>query len=276
MPTVPCAFGDTGSSSPRVGYGFRPATPPVAGSGGSGTVTFHGSSQCSDFTGSNATKTTLATTSPGDLVIVGVGSENQSAVFGTPSGNSLTYTNKVSDNTSNRGQGALYVSSVDAVGASGWNISETVTTSLANWGLAAVVLTGASGVVGATNVADFNVVGQLAQLSLTTQSDHSAIVMLIADWQAADHTTRVYQTINGFTPAVGGTGEIAGVRTVGQWSFYMAYWPDAGLAGAKTVGTTTEQWNGGFSIMAVEIKAAAGSSASPSDPRWWADSLASY
>lgn len=230
-------------------------------------VAFSNKSQCSDFAVSNATKTTLATTAINDLVIVGVGSENTSCVFGTPSGHSLTYTQKASRNVSNRGQGALYVTGLETAASSGWSVSETVTTALANWGLAALVLTGCSGVVGATNATDFNLAGTLAQIPLTTTAANSAIVFLLVDWQAADHSTRVYQTINGFTPAVGGTGEVCGVRIIGQYSIYMAYWPDVGAAGAKTVGTTTEQWNGGFSMMAIEIQGAGGGAVSRSVPR---------
>lgn len=217
---------------------------------------FSNKSQTSDFTASNATKTTLATTAVGDLVVVGLVGENLGTVYGTPSGNSLTYTAAVARNVSNRGNAALYVSSLDAVGATGWSVSDTVTTTLSNWGLGAVVFSGcAASAIGATNVADFNTAGSLGQISLTTTADHSAVIWLMADWQAADHSTRVYQTINGFTPVVGGTGEVFGVRTIGQYSGYMAYWPDAGLAGAKTLGTTTEAYNGGMVMCALEIKA---------------------
>ncbi len=237
------------------------------------TIAFSNKSQCSDFAGSNATKTTLATTATNDLVVACLCAENTATVYGTPSGHSLTYTSGVTRNVSNRGNGAIYVSGLETSGASGWTLSETVTTSLAEWGLACAVFSGcASSAIGATAAADFNAVGSTGALSITTTAANSAVVWMMVDWQAADHSTRVYQTVNSFTPAVGGTGEIVGVRTIGQYSVYAAYWPDVGAAGAKTVGTTTEQYNGGFVMMAVELKAAAGGggpTARAPRPRLW-------
>lgn len=222
------------------------------------TVAFQNKSQCSDFAVSNATKTTLATTVVNDMVVVGLATEQNPGIttFGTPTGHSLTYTLGVTRGATSRGNGSIYTSSLETAGASGWSVSDTVTGTLTNWGLGAVVFSGTGG-VGASSSADFNTAGTLAQLALTTTAANSAIVWLLVDWQAADHSTRVYQTVNGFTPAVGGTGEVYGIRVIGQYSAYMAYWPDVGAAGAKTVGTTTEAWNGGFSMMALEIKAGA-------------------
>lgn len=245
-------------------FAAAPPSPPPS------TITppvFSNKSQCSDFTVSNATRTTLATTAIGDMVIVGLVAESNSTAFATPTGHSLTYTNAVSRSVLNRGSARVYTSSLETAAATAWNVSETVSIALTNWGLGALVLSNTSG-IGATNAADFNAAGTLGQLSLTTTQDHSAIVWLMTDWQAADHSTRVYQTINGFTPAVGGTGEVFGVRTIGQYSGYMAYWPDVGLAGTYTVGTTTEQFNGGFVMCALEIKGTATSSAAvPRSPR---------
>jgi hypothetical protein len=96
-------------------------------------------------------------------------------------------------------------------------------------------------------------------LTLTTESDSSAIVVVVTDW-AAKSGARTWRTVNGYTPTPveGGNGlERTYFQDGVRYTVYAAYYPDVGAAGAKTVGLSAPTGQN-FSIVAVEVKGAKG------------------
>jgi hypothetical protein len=73
-------------------------------------------------------------------------------------------------------------------------------------------------------------------LSVTTTGDHSAVCLIVLDANAVSGTSRTWLTVNGFTPSAGNGLELGYTLVSGTYGIYIAYWPDAGLAGTKTVG----------------------------------------
>lgn len=94
-------------------------------------------------------------------------------------------------------------------------------------------------------------------LSITTTQDNSAIVVVVADWNTVDGASRTWRTVNSITPTSGNGYERSYVLDPGgAFTYYAAYYPDAGAAGAKTVGLTAPSTMR-YVICAVEIKGAA-------------------
>jgi hypothetical protein len=93
-------------------------------------------------------------------------------------------------------------------------------------------------------------------VGITTQQDNSAIVAVIGDWTAAT-TTRTWLTVNGITPTVANGFERSYFSDGAHMGYYVAYWPDAGAAGLKTVGLSAPSTMR-YVICAVEIKGAQG------------------
>ena len=125
------------------------------------------------------------------------------------------------------------------------------------YGLAAYVFSGSDGVGASARTA---ATGGAASLAITTSFDNSALVVVCADWSAADGTSRVWRTVNGYTPTVGNGQEKAYFRDSAHYAAYSAYYPDAGTAGSKTVGLSTPS-GGDFELAAVEIRGSAGGAA---------------
>lgn len=88
---------------------------------------------------------------------------------------------------------------------------------------------------------DRNVLAATAtpSISFTTAADNSAIVLIMVDWNAADGASRVYRGIGSGTTPVAGGGQEFYFRDSLHYTVYMAYWDDAGAAGAKTLGISS-------------------------------------
>jgi hypothetical protein len=216
-----------------------------------------------DVWNTNTTPKTASTTvGVGDILAVMGASEDADADhLQTPTGGGLTYTL----------QNAVEVSAFTT--AYGWTApsssSQTFTLSVSTvsgvavWGFSALRFSGSDG-VGAT--AKDNVSGAAPTLNITTQQDSSALVVIIGDWNAVDGASRTWQTVNGTAPSAANGFETTYFRDAARYTVYVAYYPDAGLAGSKTVGLSAP---GGqkYSIVAVEILgSAATSSASTPEP----------
>ena len=137
--------------------------------------------------------------------------------------------------------------------------SETITvtfTSNASYRFGGNVIrfSGASG-IGASSKA--NAYSGSPSVSITTTQANSAIVVIVGDWNARSGT----QT---FTSNGGAGNPTLLTGYPGDNTYYgvaIAYYPDAGTAGAKTVGMsapTGQQW----AIIAVEVKGTAGATGS--------------
>jgi hypothetical protein len=120
-----------------------------------------------------------------------------------------------------------------------------------------------AGGVGAS--AKTNVASGAPSLSITTTQDNSAIVVAVGDWNAADGASRTWRTVNGTAPSAGNGFELSYFRDSSRYTVYLAYYPDAGVAGSKTVGLSAP---GGqkYAIVAVEIKGTGGGGGAVSIP----------
>jgi hypothetical protein len=102
-----------------------------------------------------------------------------------------------------------------------------------------------------------NVASGAPSLNLTTTQDNSAIVVAVGDWNAGDGSARTWRTVNSITPSAGNGLELTYFRDTVRYTLYLAYYPDAGSAGSKTVGLSAPSGQK-YSIVAVEIKGTGG------------------
>jgi hypothetical protein len=94
-------------------------------------------------------------------------------------------------------------------------------------------------------------------LNITTLQANSALVVVVADFNAADGASRTWRTVNGITPTAGNSMELTYFRDGSRYTVYIAYYSDAGATGSKTVGLSAPSGQS-YSIIAVEIKGTAG------------------
>lgn len=95
-------------------------------------------------------------------------------------------------------------------------------------------------------------------LNITTVQDDSAIVVVIGDWNAIDPVSRVWTTVNSIAPTSGNGYERYCALVSGQYAYYVAYYPNAGAAGAKTVGIASGVAGTKPTIIAIEVKGSSG------------------
>jgi len=93
-------------------------------------------------------------------------------------------------------------------------------------------------------------------LAITTTQDNSAIAVIVADFNAIDGASRTWRTVNGTAPTAANGFERTYFRDASHYTLYVAYYPDAGTAGAKTVGLSAPAGQT-YSIAAIEVKGAA-------------------
>lgn len=105
--------------------------------------------------------------------------------------------------------------------------------------------------------------GAAPALGITTLFDNSAIIYMVGDWAATDGATRTHRSVNGFTPTAGNGQELLYFTDGSNYTVYCAYIPDAGNAGAQTVGISAPG-TGDCLVIAVEIQGTPG--APPSGP----------
>ena len=188
-------------------------------------------------------KTVSITVDNGDVVVVCAGTDATGGL-GSPSGGGLTYTLQQAD-------GVVAVVVHTTIGTS----TQTFTLSQpdpggADFGVNALRFAATAG-VGASTVA--TVSGVDGSVSLTTQADNSAVVVLIVDFGAVDGAARTWKTVNGITPTVGNGLEATYNLDAGIYTVYAAYYSDAGAAGANTFGISAPT-GGNYSVIAVEVK----------------------
>jgi hypothetical protein len=127
-------------------------------------------------------------------------------------------------------------------------LTVTFTKSEAYFGGNVVRFSGSNG-VGASNIAQS--ASGSPSVSLTTTQANSAIVVIVSDWNAVSGTQTFTNNFSG-TPSALTDYPGDGVR----YGVAIAYFPDAGAAGSKTVGMsapTGQKWT----IIAVEVKGTA-------------------
>jgi hypothetical protein len=205
------------------------------------------------FNSNTTPKTASVTVAAGDyLVVVGM-SEDAAYTLSTPTGGGLTYTLQQSVVVTD--YCTAYIWTAPAPTSQSFTLSVSMSGSSGWWGANCLRFSGATG-IGASSKT--NIASGAPSLGLTTSADNSTVVCASSDWTAADGSSRVWRTVNGFTPAAGGTGEATYFRDASHYAAYAAYWPDAGTAGSKTVGLSTPSGQK-YSIISVEVLGTAGS-----------------
>lgn len=209
---------------------------------------------------STTPKTVSVTTAAGDVLVILAAME--SAISGhtvnLPTGGTPTYQNEELAGSGDFQSIARIDTAVAGITAQTYTLNQTAANaSNLHWGFTAVRFSGSDGIGAAESAA---VADAAPSLAITTLQDNSAIVVISIDWEAADGASRTWRTVNGFTPTAGNGQEL--VYFLGtQYAVYVAYYPDAGAAGAKTVGLTAPAGQD-YTIAAVEIKGRAGALAS--------------
>jgi fibronectin-binding autotransporter adhesin len=199
------------------------------------------------FNSNGTPKTTSVTVAAGDyLVVVGM-SEDAAYTLSTPTGGGLTYTLQQSVVVTD--YCTAYIWTAPAPTSQSFTLSVSMSGSSGWWGANCLRFSGGTG-IGASSKT--NIASGAPSLGLTTTADNSTIVCASSDWTAADGSSRTWRTVNGFTPAAGGTGEATYFRDGTHYAAYAAYWPDAGTAGSKTVGVSSPSGQK-YSIIAVEV-----------------------
>ena len=198
---------------------------------------------------STTPKTATPTTSAGDVLAVLSAAEDNDATLGTPSGNSLTYT--LRQQSANTPDDASRVAgwTAPATAAVGWTLTQTRAGTALKWGFDAFRFSGSDG-VGGSAVATAGSGGP--SLNITTTGANSAVVVIVADWNAVDGTTRTWRTVNGVAPSAGNGQETVYFRNGSNYTVYAAYYSDVGAAGVKTVGLSAPAGQI-YSIVAIEI-----------------------
>lgn len=203
------------------------------------------------------TKTTSSiAVQTGDILVARAACENNTPADSlTLSGGGLTWTLQASYNPQVGGGGTHSTAFIwTAVAAS--NTSITVTVSKADavnnkaFGVVVSVNRGSSG-VGNSSVTTSVGTGA-PSLALTTSGANSLIDIVNVDWDVVNGGTRTWRSVNGSAA----TEDVYSLIT-NKATFYLGYHPDAGAAGAKTVGLTQPN-NQTYTIAAIEILGTAG------------------
>lgn len=189
----------------------------------------------------------------GDVWVTGAIAEDNAANLDPPTntGTAQTFTARGAVDTNNWTEVHTYTTIVNAV-LTGQTVSMVRQGSALKWNLNVVRFSGSDG-IGAVPAGEAETVDTAPSLSITTTSDNSAIVVFIGDWDAEDGTSRTWRTVNGITPTAGNGYELTYFRNASNYAVYIAYYPDAGAAGAKTVGFTAPA-SPKASIVAIEVK----------------------
>jgi hypothetical protein len=206
----------------------------------------------SGYASSSAARTVVITCEVDDVLVLKASAESGIYSFSTPTGGTgLVWVLSVSDNVGNTNGAPAYIWTAKATAA---NAGVTITVPFAGgtgWGGVSVNrwknAFGIGAAISANNAAGSGV----PSVAITTTQANSAIDVVSVDWNAVDGASRVWLTVNSFTPTAG-NGELTYARAVSLGTAYGAYWPDAGAAGSKTVGLSAP---GGqrFAICAVEV-----------------------
>lgn len=215
--------------------------------------TFVGSGR-SAYDSDTSPKTVSVTVQAGDILVVSGVMESSGSSLATPTGGSLTYSLKTSSNESSYTQ--TYIWTATATGSATFDVSIS-STGPAFWGFTVDQFRDSAGVGASSAASTFNASGA-PSLAITTEGDSSAIVAAVGDWNATDGASRTWRTVNSITPTAGNGGERGYFRDSSRYTEYDAYWSDAGIAGAKTVGLSAPSGQK-YAISAVEVLGSAGS-----------------
>jgi hypothetical protein len=209
--------------------------------------------------GSGTPKTLSVTTAVGDVLVISSGSEGANVTLSAVSGGTGTYVNQENIGVSGTDARAKIDTAITGITAQTFTMSETMTGVTASWGYNVARFSGATGFGAHSSTVSTGG----PSLGITTTQDSSAIVVVAVDFNAVDGSTRTWRTVNGTAPSAGNGFELTYFRNASSYTVYIAYYPDAGAAGAKTVGLSAPTGQRA-SIAAVEVQGTA--SAAPYRP----------
>jgi hypothetical protein len=197
-------------------------------------------------------KTQSVTVNNGDLlVIVGVTADSVTTL-NTPTGGGLTYTARGAINVSSRC--SVYAWSAPATSGQTFTLSVTRSgTTGVFWGFNVLRFSGSAG-IGANP--STNAAGAAPTLNVTASQANSAIVVVSADWNAVDGTSRTWRA------NAGALTEVTYFRDSGQYTVYAGYHADAGTATTDAVGLSAPAGQT-YSIIAVEVLGSSGTAVTP-------------
>lgn len=201
-------------------------------------------------------KTVSVTTAVGDVLVISSGVEANSTAIAAPTGGTPTYA--LQETLSPASFCALRAyTALTGITAQTYTLSQTTDSGTTWWGFNCLRFSGSSG-IGAAESGSGN--GTAPSLAITATQDDSALVVFCYDWNAADGASRAWQAVNGTTPTAGNGFEVSYFRDGSHYTVYGAYYPNAGVAGAKTVGLTTpsQKWV----LSAIEVKGTASAATS--------------
>lgn len=186
----------------------------------------------------------------GDILVGCVIGENEITSPFTFAGGSLTWANpQAIDTTSFCGAGA-FTSTVDSTKSMTTSATATSVAGGEHFGQNTLTFRDSDGIGASSKTTNAN---GAPSLSITTQTDNSAIVVFVGDWNSLSGASRTWRTVNGVTPTAANGYEKSYLDDGNRYTLYVAYYPDAGAAGAKTVGLSAPTGQA-YSIIAVEVK----------------------
>jgi hypothetical protein len=206
-------------------------------------------------------KTASVTTAVDDVLVICRAAESEVSTFSLPTGGTGTYANQ--EDLGPTDYTRVRIDTVSAgVTAQTYTLSCACSAAGLWWGAATARFSGSTGIGAAESTTGAS---GGPSLDITTTQDNSALVVIVGDWAAVDGTTRTWRTVNGTTPTAGNGLELNYFRSAAHYTTYLAYYPDAGAAGLKTVGLSAPTGQK-FTIAAVEVKGTASAQGPPRPP----------
>lgn len=183
----------------------------------------------------------------GRALVVLAASADSPQTVSNPTGGSLTYTlaqsNVISSNSN------TYVWTAIPATNQTFSLGLTGGSNGAPWSANVLTFSGSDG-IGASSKG--NSTGG-PSLAITTTAANSAILVIVADWNAVSGASRTWRTVNGITPTSGNGLEKTYFTDGSNYTVYAALYNDAGTAGLKTVGLSAPTGQK-YTIIAVEVK----------------------
>lgn len=187
-------------------------------------------------------KTISVTVAAGDTLVVCAMSSDGAETIATPTGGGLTYTLQQSIVVGS--YCTNYVWTAPCPGDQTFTLSLSTNISSDLWGYNCLRYSGVSAIGASTKL---NASSTAPSLPITTTAANSTIVMVNGDWYPRSGASRVYRQVNSATPV-----EKSYFYDTSWYTIYVAYYVDAGAAGAKTVGLSAPTAQKA-SIIAVEL-----------------------
>jgi hypothetical protein len=188
--------------------------------------------QCSDWTTTTTPKTAGEVALPNELLVHCVAGADGTATVSAPTGINTSWL--LVDNlgaTSSVARAAMWVNTLSSNVQSG-TLSQARTAGVQPIGFSTVKFSNAS--IG-NQVSGENTAGAAPSIPITTSAANSGILMIIVDWSATAGSP-TWRQVNGQNPTV----IVNGAGTAGStYVVWVAFYADAGAAGAKTVGMTS-------------------------------------